>query len=82
MSEQTKRFERRIVVACVLEAVVLMPALWMFVQTENVLWIIGGAVIGSLPVLYVIFTNSRSTSAPKVAQSGGASIVEDSRERR
>ena len=81
---QGRAYVTRVIVAAMAESVVLMTGLLIyFFVDDNVLWIIGAAALGSLPILYVIFTASRSRGAGGTgAADSGGSIVEDARGRR
>ena len=79
MTDRTKAFERRLLLASVVDALVLGAAAWMFIETGEMAWIIGGFVLSSLPILYVILSDVRSRSR---SAEPNPSIVQDSRERR
>jgi len=79
MTDRTKAFERRMMAAGVVDMLVLGAAAWMFIETGETAWIIGGFVLSSLPIVYVIMSDVRSRSRPTEPN---PSIVEDSRERR
>ena len=81
---EARAFGNRFIVAAVAEAVVLMTGLLIYsLVDDNVLWIIGAAALGTLPVLYVLFTAPRSrTPAGTSAAETRGSIVEDARGRR
>ncbi len=78
MKQSTK--DRRLLVAGVLDALFLGAGVLMFLRTGEVAWAVGGFILSSVPLVYVLVTNARAPTTPESTASG-VSIVENSRER-
>ena len=64
-------FPRKMIVAAVLESVVILAGMVAFLLTEEVFWIIGAAVVGSLGMGFWLLDQTRKRpSASSIVEVG------------